>query len=251
MKTSILLLVALFAMFAYARAACPPGNQLCGAQCFNPATHHCIQPGNHLCPVGTDACGAACFNPALYHCVNGGLVQGPAPVPTASESIVTGGGNCGSQATCGAQCYNPSTHSCQNGNQVCPLGGYEACGTACFLPSQYHCVNGVLVQGPAPAVTVSESIVTAVSPSLTPNPCGTGQALCGTQCFVTSLYKCITGNHLCNCGAPNFCPGDGACYSTASFSCCGTTTANSHLVSGANKCAAGQNKGISTGVGCA
>ena len=176
-------------------AQCPPSNQLCGSQCSNTNTHVCLQPNNHLCPIGHDICGVACFVPSLYTCIDGVLVEGGI-----TESAVIGGcGPLSNQRMCLGECYGPTTHECVETNPtgwyvVCPIG-HGACQTACYFPTQYHCINGNLFPGPA------ESLVTDSGPLAT--TCEVGEDRCGNQCF-------ITGNHLCDCGARNFCPGDGA-----------------------------------------
>lgn len=233
--TLYLYLLILATILTFASTQCPPDDQSCGVQCFNPTTHQCNQPGNNLCPIGFQSCGIACFDPGFYTCVDGILQEGGDVI-----------GGCPPHLNlCQGYCYDATTHGCVPGGQgvfyVCPKG-YSACQSACYLPSQYHCINGQLASGPA------ESLITDSGPPAT--ICGNGEARCGTQCYVTSEYRCLAGNHLCGCSARNYCPGDGACFDLINYSCCGTTDANSHLVPGAFTCPPGQDRGISFGDGC-
>lgn len=52
---------------------CPSRDKCCNGQCYNPATHVCID--NRLCPVGHLLCGTGCYSPTIYNCINGVLVH--------------------------------------------------------------------------------------------------------------------------------------------------------------------------------
>jgi len=77
---------------------CPQGDNCCNGQCYNPATHVCID--NRLCPVNHLLCGIACYLPSAYTCFNNNFL--------CPRGLLR----------CGQACYNPDRYSCENGRLV-------------------------------------------------------------------------------------------------------------------------------------
>ncbi len=217
----VLLILCCLLLVGVSLQQCTPANT-CNGQCFNTATHACVQTENNptqyqLCPIGFSACGVACFNDTLYSCVSGQLQ------PAVNTGPGGGGGPCpNGQSICAGQCYDDSKYDCVKRSDdtskdlLCPAG-FKSCALACYKDTEYTCltdgvtlVSGASTGGGGPAP----------SPPST-GTCGSGLSSCAGQCYSPSAYTCITSvdpDALCPCTSPCVC-GTG-CYNSLSYTCC-------------------------------
>ena len=77
------------------------GQQVCGDQCYSPATQTCLQ--GHVCGLEQSLCGDTCFTPGGNLRCYGGVL--------CNKNLYNG--------SCGGVCYNSATQNCIAGTTLC------------------------------------------------------------------------------------------------------------------------------------
>lgn len=173
---------------------CPSGQQVCGDQCYSPATQSCLQ--GHVCGLEQSLCGDTCFTPGGNLRCYGGVL--------CNKNLYNG--------SCGGVCYNSATQNCV-GSTLCAKPNDSVCNGVCYQASATKaCCFEVGTYNPATQSCCDGKIwsgekVYECGDCITPGSKGLGGS-CTTD-SECSVGKC--SNLACGLGGECVCKSDADC----------------------------------------